>query len=105
MEQITVEDLKKRVDAGEKLNIIDVREPGEYAEYNLGAKLIPLGKIMGMELDELEDIKNEEIIIHCKAGSRSMQACMMLEQAGFPHVVNVIGGAMAWKEKFGDAKI
>lgn len=101
MRTITVEELKSRKDAGEQLHIIDVREPAEFAEYNIGAKLIPLGKIMGMELDELEDLKNEELIIHCKAGSRSMQACMMLEQAGFTNVVNVTGGMMAWQQKFG----
>ncbi len=101
MNTITVEELKSRIDAGEKLHIIDVREPSEYQEYNIGAKLIPLGKIMGMELDEIDDLRNEELIIHCKAGSRSMQACMMLEQAGFTNVVNVTGGMLAWQQKFG----
>ncbi len=101
MKNITVEELKGRMVAGEKLHLIDVREPAEYAEYNLGGTLIPLGKIMGMQLEDLEDLKNEELIIHCKAGSRSMQACMMLETAGFTNVVNVTGGAMAWKQKYG----
>lgn len=98
MKQITAPELKARVDAGEKLHIIDVREPAEYAEYNMGATLIPLGKIMGMQIDELEDLKNEELILHCKGGTRSMQACMMLEQVGFTNVVNLTGGIMAWKE-------
>ncbi len=97
MNNISVEDLKKRMDAGEPLNIIDVREPAEYAEYNIGAKLIPLGQIMSLQIDELEDYKDQELIIHCKAGSRSMQACMMLEQAGFTNVVNVTGGMNAWQ--------
>ncbi|MCD6010561.1 MAG: oxidase [Flavipsychrobacter sp.] len=101
MKNITVEELKSRIDAGEKLHLIDVREPAEYAEYNLGGTLIPLGNIMGLQLEDLEDLKNEELIIHCKAGSRSMQACMMLEQVGFTNVVNVTGGAMAWKQKYG----
>jgi rhodanese-related sulfurtransferase len=105
MREITVEELKSRLDNGEKLHVIDVREPAEYAEYNMGAQLIPLGKIMSLQLEDIEDLKNEELIIHCKAGTRSMQACMMLEQAGFTNVVNVKGGAMAWKEKLGDAKI
>lgn len=105
MQEITVEQLKARVDAGEQLNVIDVREPSEYAEYNIGAKLIPLGNIMNMQIDELEDMKDDELILHCKAGSRSMQACMMLEQMGFKNVVNVKGGVMAWQEKFGNAKI
>lgn len=105
MEQITVEQLKSRLDAGEKLHIIDVREPDEYAAYNIGAQLVPLGRILNMQADELDEFKNEELIVHCKAGSRSMQACMMLEQMGFKHTVNVFGGVMAWQEKYGDAKI
>ena len=105
MQEITVEELKTRLDAGEQLNIIDVREPAEYAEYNIGAKLIPLGNIMSMQTDEIDDLKNTELIVHCKAGSRSMQACMFLETMGFTKTVNVKGGVLAWKEKFGDAKI
>ncbi len=101
MNNITVDELKARIDAGEQLHIIDVREPAEYAEYNIGAKLVPLGQIMGMQIDDLEDLKNEELIIHCKMGGRSMQACMMLEQAGFTNVVNVTGGIAAWQQKFG----
>lgn len=101
MTNITVEELKSRLDAGEKLHIIDVREPSEYAEYNIGAKLIPLGQIMNMQLDDIDDLKDEELIIHCKAGSRSMQACMMLEQFGFKNVVNLTGGMNAWQQKFG----
>ncbi len=101
MRNITVEELKSKMDAGEKINLIDVREPYEYAEFNLGGKLVPLGQIMGMQLDELEDLKNEEVFIHCKAGSRSMQACLFLEQVGFTNVVNVAGGTLAWQQKFG----
>lgn len=105
MKEITVEQLKQRLDAGEQLHIIDVREPEEYAESNIGAKLIPLGKIMGMQLEDLEDWKDDEIIVHCRSGKRSMQACMVLEQAGFPNTVNVTGGILAWQEKYKDEKI
>lgn len=101
MKNITVEELKNRMDAGEALNIIDVREPAEYAEFNIGAKLMPLGQIMGLQIDDIEDLKNEEIILHCKAGARSMQAAMMLEQAGFTNVVNLVGGMNDWRQKFG----
>jgi len=97
MTNITVQELKKRMDNGEQLLVVDVREPAEYAEFNIGAKLIPLGQVMSLQLDELEDHKNDEIIVHCKAGGRSMQACMMLEQAGFTNVVNVEGGMDAWR--------
>ena len=101
MKNITVEELKNRLDAGEHLHIIDVREPSEYAEYNIGGKLMPLGIIQAMQLEDLDELKNEELIIHCKVGGRSMQACMILETVGFTNVVNVTGGVMAWKQKFG----
>ena len=101
MKNITVEELKKRIDAGEQLHIIDVREPWDYTEFNIGGKLIPLGKITGMQTEELDDLKDEELIIHCKAGSRSAQACMVLEQLGFTNVVNVTGGMMAWQKMTG----
>lgn len=105
MQEITVEELKQRIAAGEKLNVIDVREPNEYAEVNIGAKLIPLGNIMSMQIDEIEDLKNEEIIVHCKAGMRSRQACMMLDTLGFTDTKNVTGGIMAWLDKYGNEKI
>ncbi len=101
MENITVEALKARMDAGEKLNLIDCREPAEYAEFNIGAKLIPLGMIQTMQADELNDLKEEEVIIHCRSGKRSMMACMFLDSMGFKNTVNVTGGILAWQEKFG----
>jgi rhodanese-related sulfurtransferase len=101
MKTIDVVTLKQRMDDGEKINLIDVREPAEYAEKNIGAQLIPLGRILSMQAEELEDLRNEELIIHCRSGMRSMQACMMLEQMGFTNTVNVEGGILAWVEKFG----
>jgi rhodanese-related sulfurtransferase len=98
MTQITAMELKARMDSGESLNIIDVREPAEYAEYNIGGQLFPLGKIMSMQLEDLEDLKEKELIVHCKAGSRSMQACAVLEQVGFTNVVNLTGGTMAFQK-------
>lgn len=101
MENITVDELKARLDAGEKLHLIDCREPAEYAEFNIGAKLIPLGLIQTMQADELNDLKEEEVIIHCRSGKRSMMACMFLDAMGFKKTVNVTGGILAWQEKFG----
>ncbi len=101
MRSITVEQLKARMDAGEKIHLIDVREPDEYKEFNIGAQLVPLGKIQSMQVDELEDLKNEEVIIHCRSGKRSMTACLFLETLGFTNTVNVEGGVLAWQEKFG----
>ena len=101
MKQITVEELNERIDSGEKINLIDCREPHEYEEANLGGRLIPLGKFQTMDLDELEDLKNEEVIIHCRSGKRSMMACMVLDQMGFKNTKNVVGGILEWQEKFG----
>ena len=64
MRTITVNDLKARIDAGERIHLVDCREPREYEEFNLGGVLIPLGKIQGMEIEPIEDLKEEEIIIH-----------------------------------------
>jgi rhodanese-related sulfurtransferase len=104
MQTITVEELKTRMDSGEKISLIDVREPHEYAEFNLGGKLIPLGKIQSMQTDELDVLKNEEIIIHCRSGQRSMVACLFLDTLGFKNTKNVAGGVLAWQEKFGSQR-
>lgn len=104
MQNISVEDLKARMDAGEKLNLIDCREPNEYAEFNIGATLIPLGRFQSMQVDELEDLKDEEVIIHCRSGNRSGQACLLLDAMGFKNTYNVTGGMLAWQEKFGSKR-
>ena len=101
MTTITVAELKSRMDAGEGLHIIDVREPAEYQDFNIGAQLLPLGQIQVFQLDAIEHLKNDEVIVHCKMGGRSMQACMILEQAGFANVVNLTGGMVAWRQQFG----
>ena len=101
MQTITVEEVKARRDAGEKLNLIDVREPNEFAEFNIGGILIPLGKIQTMQIDEIEDLKDEEVILHCRSGQRSMVACMFLETLGFKNTKNLTGGLVAWQQKFG----
>ena len=98
MQNISAQELKARMDAGEKLNLIDCREPYEYEEFNIGGKLIPLGKIQTMQVDELEDLRDEEIIIHCRSGQRSMLACLILDTLGFKNTKNLTGGILAWKE-------
>ena len=100
MTTITAEEVKARLDAGEKLNIIDVREPHENAEFNIGGPLIPLGKIQAMQLDELEDLKDEEVIVYCRSGNRSGQACLILDAAGFKNTKNLVGGMLNWREAF-----
>ena len=104
MKNITVEELKQKMDSGEKINLIDCREPHEYAEANLGGKLVPLGKIQTMQIEDIENLKNEEVIVHCRSGQRSMMACMVLDQLGFTNTYNVVGGILDWQKKFGTAQ-
>jgi rhodanese-related sulfurtransferase len=98
---ITVDEIRNRMDAGESLNLVDVREPLEHAEFSIGGILLPLGKIQGMMTEDIDDLKNEELICYCRSGNRSMQACMMLETFGFTNVKNLAGGMLNWKEKYG----
>jgi len=104
MKNITVEELKQKMDRGEKINLIDCREAHEYEEANLGGLLLPLGKIQTMQVDEIEDLKDEDVIIYCRSGRRSMMACMMLDQMGFINTFNVTGGILEWQDKFGPTK-
>ncbi|WP_026770494.1 rhodanese-like domain-containing protein [Asinibacterium sp. OR53] len=101
MQTITVEALKAKLDAGETINLVDVREPHENAEFNIGGLLLPLGKIQTMQVDEIDDLKDQEVFIYCRSGNRSGQACLILETMGYKHVVNVTGGMLAWQEKIG----
>ena len=101
MQTITVEELKNRLEAGEKVNLIDVREPHENAEFNIGGTLYPLGKIQTMQVDELENLKDEEVILYCRSGNRSGQAAMVLDMLGFKNTKNLVGGMLGWQEKFG----
>ncbi len=100
MNTITVEEVKERLDAGEKLNIVDVREPYENAEFNIGGLLLPLGKIQTMQVEDIEDLKAEEVIFYCRSGNRSGQACLILETMGFKNTKNLVGGMLNWRETF-----
>ena len=101
MQNISVEELKARLDAGEQVNIIDVREPHENAEFNIGGQLIPLGKVQTMQVDEIDELKEQELIVYCRSGNRSGQACLILDMLGFKNTKNLTGGMLAWQEKFG----
>ncbi len=101
MADITCEELKQRMDSGEKLNLIDVRESYEFDEFNIGAILIPLGSLPP-KLAELESIKDEEIIIHCRSGNRSAQAKMYMMDQGFTNVRNLLGGMLEWQSLYGN---
>ena len=100
MQDITAIELKARLDKGEKPFIIDVRESWEYEESNIGGLLIPLAELPG-KLDELEDHKEQEIIVHCRSGARSATAKAFLESQGFTQVRNLLGGILDWQRQFG----
>lgn len=101
MQNITVAELKSRIAAGEKLNLVDVREPHEHAEFNIGGLLLPLGNVRMMQIDDIDDLKGEEVIVYCRSGNRSGQACMVLEQYGFSNLKNLQGGMLEWEAQFG----
>ena len=94
--EITVQELKAKMDNGEDVNVLDVREPHEYEVANIGVKLIPLGELP-QRLTELDG--SENFAIHCKTGGRSAKAVKLLQDAGFEHVYNVKGGITAWSEE------
>jgi rhodanese-related sulfurtransferase len=100
MTNITAEEVKQRLDAGEDLNLVDVREPDERAAFNIGGLFIPLGKIQTMQTDEIDEMKNEEVIFYCRSGNRSGQACLILETMGFTNVKNLVGGMNDWQAKY-----
>lgn len=95
MQEITATELKARLDARDDIQLIDVRQPDEYAFAKIeGAKLIPLGEIMSRmgELDE-----SRETVVHCKMGGRSARAIEFLEHSGFKGTLkNLVGGITAW---------
>jgi adenylyltransferase/sulfurtransferase len=102
--EITVEEYKERLDNGEKMFLLDIREPFEKAIANIGGTLIPMSELK-QRLDDLPRNKDEEIIVYCRTGSRSHNVMLYLtEEAGYTNVKNLLGGIYAWNEKI-DPKI
>lgn len=97
MEDITVEELKEKLDNKEDFVFLDVREEWEYEEDNLGALNISLGQL-SHQLNTLEEHRNDEIVIHCRSGARSGKAKELLESKGFKKVRNVLGGILAYRK-------
>lgn len=95
MKEITVAELKKKMDAGENIELIDVRQPDEYAVAKIeGAKLIPLPEVV-QRMNEIDNSK--PIVVHCKMGGRSAKAIEFLQASGFEgDMSNLVGGIAAW---------
>jgi rhodanese-related sulfurtransferase len=93
MNEITVQELKEKIDKGEDFQLIDVREDFEYETSNLGGQLIPLGGIL-IEVEKIH--KDKPVVVMCRSGKRSAAAIMQLEQRGFTNLSNLSGGILAW---------
>ena len=94
--QLAVKELKRRIDAGEDAYILDVREPFEYRIANIGGILIPMNEVP-RRLAEID--RDREVIVQCRSGSRSQQVAEYLKQLGYPRVVNLAGGILAWSDE------
>jgi rhodanese-related sulfurtransferase len=95
MKEISVQELKEKMDAGEDFQLIDVREDFEYETSNIGGVLIPLGGIL-IETDKIA--KDKPVVVMCRSGKRSAAAIMQLEQHGFTNLTNLQGGILAWAQ-------
>lgn len=98
MSEITVKELKARMDKGENVVLLDVREPYEHELGNIGGANIPMGTLPS-QLEDLEELKEQEVIVYCRSGGRSGAMCSFLRQAGFNKVLNLTGGMLAWQDE------
>jgi len=94
--QISVKELKSRIDAGEDVLILDVREPYEYQIANIGGKLIPQNDVP-QRLAEID--RDREIVVQCRSGQRSQRIAEFLQQSGYQKVTNLAGGILAWADE------
>jgi len=100
IKDITVKELKEKLDKTESLILIDVRELHEHKEFNIGGRLIPVGSIPNA-LEDLDGYKEDEIILYCRSGNRSGIAKDFMAQHGFKKVRNLLGGMLEWIDTFG----
>lgn len=97
--EITATDLKKRLDAGDQVVILDVREPHELAICSLANTAhIPLGQLP-TRVSEIDSYKDKEIIVYCRSGKRSERAAQFLADSGFTNAVNLAGGILSWSDE------
>jgi len=94
--EISVKELKRRLDAGDSLVLVDVREPHEHSAGNIGGTLIPMGEIPA-RMDELD--ADQEIVVYCRTGNRSTRVAEFLQDSGFDKVLNLTGGIRAWSNE------
>ncbi|MBK6543992.1 MAG: rhodanese-like domain-containing protein [Saprospiraceae bacterium] len=100
MEDITVQELKHKLEQKEDFILIDVREIYEHTDFNIGGELASLQTGLPYKIEELKNKSDQEIIVYCRSGNRSGMAKQMFETAGFKNVRNLLGGMLAWREAF-----
>ena len=98
--QLSVKELKQRLDAGEDVFILDVREPYEYQIANIGGTLIPQNDVP-QRLSEID--REREVVVQCRSGARSQRVAEFLKQAGYAKVANLAGGILAWSDEIDPA--
>ncbi|MGK6352635.1 rhodanese-like domain-containing protein [Parapedobacter sp. DT-150] len=97
MNEITVEELKAKIDNNEDFQLIDVREEFEYETSNIDGENIPLAEVV-LEQDKIS--RDKPVVVHCRSGKRSAQAIMLLEREGYDNLYNLKGGILAWRDAF-----
>ncbi len=98
MQEITVFELKRKLDEQQNVVLVDVREPEERAVSHIGGFHIPLSNLPS-KIWDLEEYKNTEIVVYCRSGARSANAVAYFMQMGFTKVANLKGGMKAWKSE------
>ncbi len=100
MNDITVQELKKKLENKEEFILIDVRELYEHTDFNIGGELATLQTGLMEKITELKSAPDKEIIVYCRSGNRSAMAKQLFVQAGFTNIRNLLGGILAWREAF-----
>lgn len=98
MKEVTVKELKDKIENDDDFFLLDVREMTEYLVSNLDGEHIPLRELDN-RIKEIEDKKDQEVIIMCRSGNRSARACDYLSGKGFHNVANLRGGITAWAKE------
>lgn len=100
MEDLTVQELKKKLENKDDFILIDVRELYEHTDFNIGGELATLQTTLMDKIAALKSKADQEIIVYCRSGNRSSMAKQLFVQAGFTKVRNLLGGILAWREAF-----
>ena len=97
MKAITAEELKEKLESGENITLVDVRENYEHDDYNIGGINIPLAEIMSSG-DKLRELGETQIVLYCRSGNRSAMAQKLLAQQNIHNTINLDGGVLAWQD-------